>query len=335
MMGLGWLLLTLAGGVQATEFQLDTDTPDSLCPELSMTREAVRQRLGQLETEAGGRWHGVYSSVHDPTGRRGDYVRLIIRDAEGREQLQRELPLKGESCETLAQAIALVVDSHFREIALSTGRDDVSEKPRPASVTPPESTPEAAKVTVVPSHTSAPKDRVLTQSVTPQRRAALAVGANYESVPSQFAASVGLTLELPDHWRWQFHVGFPLANEREAVSPGVAKAYVVPMRFSLGYVVRPARRLEWVIGPELFFSLEHGATDEATAGRSGWRVSPGIGAQTVAIGWVTQSVGVYARLAADEVVLQSRKFLMYEQPVFEFSRMRLSGGVGLWAVIWP
>src|SRR5512142_257068 len=106
MIGLRWLVLALGGSVQATEFQLDTDTPDSLCPELSMTREAVRQRLGQLETEAGGRWHGVYSNVHDPTGRRGDRARLVIRHADRREQLKRELPLKGESCETLAQAIA-------------------------------------------------------------------------------------------------------------------------------------------------------------------------------------------------------------------------------------
>src|SRR5512142_5392 len=112
MIGLRWLVLALGGSVQATEFQLDTDTPDSLCPELSMTRSAVRQRLGQLETEAGRRWHGVYSNVHDPTGRHGDYVRLVIRDAEGHEQLKRELPMKGESCETLAQAIALVVEGY-------------------------------------------------------------------------------------------------------------------------------------------------------------------------------------------------------------------------------
>jgi len=81
MTGLSWLLLTLGGIAHATEFQLDTDTPDALCPELSMTREAVRRRLGQLETEAGGGWRGSYSIVHDPSGRRGDHVYLVIRDA--------------------------------------------------------------------------------------------------------------------------------------------------------------------------------------------------------------------------------------------------------------
>ncbi|HEY5962010.1 MAG TPA: hypothetical protein VIV60_35875, partial [Polyangiaceae bacterium] len=74
---------------------------------------------------------------------------------------------------------------------------------------------------------------------------------------------------------------------------------------------------------------------EIPAGRDGWRVSPGIGARIGVLGWVAQSVAVDMSLAADEVLFQSRKFLMYEQPVFEFSRTRLSATIGLSAVIWP
>lgn len=338
MMGLGWLLLALGGGVRATEFQLDTDTPDSLCPELSMTREAVRQRLGQLETEAGGQWHGLYSSVHDPTGRRGDYVRLVIRDAEGREQLTRELPLKGESCETLAQAIALVVDGYFRELAQGPTGDEAAEKPRaPGAPTSDEDETKATSSTQV-AVASAQSTLLVTptqsHSSMLQPRLAFAFGAGYESVTNEPAATVGLSVGQAEHWRWQLRAGFPFSMHREEVAPGAATAYVMPTRLSLGYVLEPVRRVQWLIGPEVLLSLERGATQDIAAGRSGWRVSAGIGAQTAVVGWVAQWMALYMSLTADEVLLQSRRFLMYEQPVFQFPRTRLSAAVGLQAVIW-
>jgi hypothetical protein len=328
MTGFGWLLIALGSAVQATEFQLNTDTPDSLCPELSMTRNAVRQRLGQLETEASGRWHGMYSSVHDPTGRRGDYVRLVISDVEGREQLTRELPMKGESCETLVQAIALVVDGFFRELAQSEARDERDEvaandapKPQPAMELP-----------VASPHLTLPESPA--QRPIRQPRMAFALGAGYESVPSKSTVTAGLSIGILAHWNWQLQIGIPFSKHRDDVPPGVATAYVIPARLSLSYVLEPIRRMEWFIGPEGFFSLEHGATQKIPAGRNGWRVSPGIGVQTAVVGWVAQSIALYMSLAADVVLLESRQFLVYEEPVFEFARTRLSATAGLRAVIW-
>lgn len=336
-MELSWLLLALGGSVQATEFQLDTNTPDSLCPELSMTREAVRQRLGQLETEAGGRWHGLYSSVHDPTGRRGDYVRLVISDPEGREQLTRDLPLKGESCETLAQAIALVVDSYFRELTHDLARNETAEKP-PASqalTSPHELEPPSTTEAPVASPQSTPRVAPeQARSSMLQARVAVALGAGYESVTNNGAATVGLSIGQAAHWRWQLQAGFPFSKHHEEVSPGAVTAYLVPVRLSLSYVLEPIRRIQWLIGPEVLLSLERGAAQGVPAGRNGWRVSPGIGAQTAVVGWVAQSIALYLSLNADEVVLQSRKFLMYEQPVLQFPRTRLSATVGVRALIW-
>jgi hypothetical protein len=334
MTGFGWLLLALGSAVQATEFQLNTDTPDSLCPELSMTRNAVRQRLGQLETEASGRWHGMYRSVHDPTGRRGDYVRLVISDAEGREQLTRELPMKGESCETLVQAIALVVDGFFRELAQSEAGDERDERVERVEVTEndaPKPQP-AMEPTVVSPHLTLPE--LPAQRPIKQPRTAIALGAGYESVPSKSIVNAGLSFGISAHWNWQLQAGFPFSNHREEVPPGAATAYVIPTRLSLSYVLEPVRRLEWFIGPEGFLSLEHGATQKIPAGRNGWRVSPGIGAQTAVVGWVAQSIALYLSLAADVVLFDSRQFLVYEEPVFEFARTRLSATAGLRAVIW-
>lgn len=277
----------------------------------------------------------MYSSVHDPTGRRGDYVRLVIRDAEGREQLSRELPLKGESCETLAQAIALVVDGYFRELVQSPARDEVVENPRPPVLVTENDEAKAppAKMLPVASPYSTPLEAPTPRPMR-QPRVAFALGAGYESIPSHPAAAAGLSIGLPAHWYWQLQVGFPFSKDREAVLSGVATAYVMPARLSLSYVLEPVRRVEWLVGPEVLLSLERGATQEIPAGRNGWRVSPGIGAQTAVVGWVAQSIALYMSLAADEVLLQSRKFLMYQEPVFEFSRTRLSATAGLRGVIW-
>jgi len=100
--GLTWLLLAMSTSVQPAEFHIETDTPDALCPELQLTRDAVTKRLGRLEVDGGGTWQGRYSTVHDPAGRHGDSVRLVITDPFGKEQLTRLRSLSIASFEILA-----------------------------------------------------------------------------------------------------------------------------------------------------------------------------------------------------------------------------------------
>jgi len=342
MTGSSWLLLALAGGAQAAEFQLDTDTPDALCPELSMTREAVRQRLGQLETEAGSHWRGSYSTVHDPSGRRGAYVRLVIRAAEGKEQLTRELPLKGESCDTLAQAIALVVDGFFRELAHAPDREPAtaSEQAVP-SVT---GAPQASATRVTPAEPDGTKTHVAGTESLPHGtgnvrdkglcRLALALGAAYESVPSSGALHLGAILEPHTRWQLQLRGSLPTSSRADDNSAAAA-AYLIPVRLGLGYVAARSARLRWLIGPELLVSLESGFTRGIPEGHDGWRASVGLGAETGLAYWVTDSVALAGGLSVDQVLVQGRRFLMYEQPVLEFPRSRLSGTLGFWAVILP
>ena len=330
MIQLSWLLLAL-GGVQTTEFELDTDTPDSLCPELTMTRDAVRQRLGQLETEGGGRWHGSYSTVHDPTGRRGDYVRLVIRDAEGKEHLNRELPIKGESCDTLAQAIALVIDGFFRELTQSPTREEAEENPPPPQHPLGRVTPSERPTALPPIASTTPTPKL---AGTPEQ-VGFALGGSYESVPSKPALTIAFSVAQPGRWRTQLQAGIPFADLREQHDVGAAVGYVIPVRWALSYALEPLVRVQWFIGPEALLSVEHGAAKGVPNVHTGWRVSPGIGAQTGLAYWVTRSVGLAASVSGDEVFFQSRGFLMYQQPVLEFSRTRLSATFGIWAVIWP
>jgi hypothetical protein len=109
--------LLLSAGARAEEssgFTLETGSPDALCPALEVAREAVSRRLGALVVE--GRWRARYTIAHAPSGARGDFVRLELFNPEGRAELVRDLPIEGESCRTMAEVIALVLDRYFRSL---------------------------------------------------------------------------------------------------------------------------------------------------------------------------------------------------------------------------
>src|SRR6266700_5807862 len=111
---IAWLPLPLLAVMAAAGgLEVDTSTPDALCPDLGQVREAAQARLGDIEAE--GAWRASYALIHRPDRREdGDVVRLELRDPGGRLRLQRDLPRAGESCAALAQALVVVLDSYFR-----------------------------------------------------------------------------------------------------------------------------------------------------------------------------------------------------------------------------
>lgn len=123
--------LLLSEGARAEEpsgFTLETGSPDALCPALEVAREAVTRRLGALVVE--GRWRARYTIAHVPSGT-GDFVRLELFNPEGRAELVRDLPIEGESCRTMAEVIALVLDRYFRGLVT---HERPTESPTPAPV---------------------------------------------------------------------------------------------------------------------------------------------------------------------------------------------------------
>lgn len=96
--------------------RIETGSPDALCPELESTRVAVRRRLGELVVPGDGVFVARYTIGHAPAGSPRDFVRLELLDASGGVLLARELPLDGESCGTMAEVIALVLDRYFRAL---------------------------------------------------------------------------------------------------------------------------------------------------------------------------------------------------------------------------
>ncbi|HEY8943004.1 MAG TPA: hypothetical protein VIM73_02030, partial [Polyangiaceae bacterium] len=128
---------------------VDAAAPDALCPAIEATREAVRARLGRIDVPQGERWSALYTIVHSPGTERGDRIRLELRDPNGELKLQRDLPMAGESCTTLAQIIALVLERYFRDLSAGIALAD-SE---PATQASP---PSSLSAPVAPSHPVAP-----------------------------------------------------------------------------------------------------------------------------------------------------------------------------------
>lgn len=96
---------------------IETGSPDAFCPDLIQTREAVRRRLGSVEVEGRRGWRASYTIGHAPAGSPRDFVRLELYNPEGVTELVRDLPMSGESCATMAEVIALVLDRHFRSLS--------------------------------------------------------------------------------------------------------------------------------------------------------------------------------------------------------------------------
>jgi hypothetical protein len=118
---------------------VETGSPDALCPDLASAEEAIHARLGELEAGDAANWRVRYTIGHAPDAASGDFVRLELFDAGGEPRLSRDLPLAGESCATMAQVIALVVDRFFRAMVSEHELEQKSEggaPPAPKAVEP-------------------------------------------------------------------------------------------------------------------------------------------------------------------------------------------------------
>jgi hypothetical protein len=125
---------------------VETGSPDALCPDVQSAEAAIGARVGELEGPADP-YRVRYTIVHAPESAAGDFVRLQIFDSADELRLSRDLPLTAESCDTMAQAMALVVERFFR--AMVGERAPVPEpSPDPAPEPPPKVEAPAAPSTI-------------------------------------------------------------------------------------------------------------------------------------------------------------------------------------------
>lgn len=339
-MGLSWLLLAITVGFQPTEFRLDTDTPDALCPELAMTRDTVRKRLGTLEVEGGGTWQGRYSTVHDPTGSHGDYVRLVIIDPAGAEKAVRQLPIRGESCATVAQAIALVIDGFFRDLGQAAANDAslLNESTPAPGATPPHTESESAsRPTNLPTVSTESTPAITTASLPRNSGHVLGIiaGSGYESVPGSAVGSFGLFGAMTSRLRTDLRFSVPWRDEQHELKGGAAHLRLFPLRLALTYDVAVWDELRLFMGPEVLVSFEKATTSNVESGKSGWRAAFGPGARGGAAYWLLPGIALVAGFSADHVLLKSRRFLLEGDSEFDVAKTRLAGMFELWGAIFP
>ncbi|HEY5961601.1 MAG TPA: hypothetical protein VIV60_33810, partial [Polyangiaceae bacterium] len=95
---------------------VETGSPDSFCPSLDQTAQAIHARMGTIKSEQKG-WLARYTLGHAPGSEEGDFIRLQLYDPQRQLRLMRDLPIKGASCATMAQSIAIVLGVFFTNLS--------------------------------------------------------------------------------------------------------------------------------------------------------------------------------------------------------------------------
>jgi hypothetical protein len=277
---------------------VDSASPDALCPPLEATRATVAARLGNVELD--GAWRASYVVVHRAEG---DFVSLTLIDPEGSLRLQRELPVRGGSCETLSQVIALVLERFFQQPEAAS--------PEPAAPPPPAQAPPRAEAE---QRIAAPAARAeASRSALESRPAAGALAAPPAlvqaaseptwSVAAAFWASnawlapeARLARRLAERYRVALSAAFDLDDHEVLFARGSVSTQRVPL--SLG-VSRQMLGRPWVrphVGIELLTVLERARTRRLEATGDGVRAVPGLGIRVGADFLGAEQVGPFAEL---------------------------------------
>jgi hypothetical protein len=287
---------------ESTPLELSTGSPDALCPDLSMTREAVDRRLGTLVAPHGVGWKARYTIGHAPEGSPRDFVRLELFGPDGALQLTRDLPLEA-SCSTMADVIALVLDRHFRGLP-EHERESVAAA-APVVVVPAREPPRlvaSAAASVAP----APEPALLFLGVELSLRYPASPGAGLRWLGSSgevFYWGVALSSAfLPDEQR--------LARGGRVELRGVSAQALA----GVGPKIGPVRTF---VGPSLRVTLDRGSARDLPEVDTRYRSVCGAGVQAGAIGpvsgrlyWtLTGSADWTLRAMSGEFVVDGREVL--------------------------
>jgi len=284
---------------------VETGSPDALCPDLTRTREAVAARLGTLDVAEAG-WVATYTIGHAPDAGRGDFVRLELRDSQGRVRLERDLPLEPGGCAAMAQAVAVVLDRYFRALAeAASPADDAAtpgDAPPPESrehgETPAEATPPVAAAGALGVAATTPDDEDGAASALPDPRYELGLLAGAALELPSGVAELLLTAPVAPLVRVGATVSAPFRAEYESLGSGRVRGWSVPLRIWAG-VGRSSGGFWAYGGPELLVALEGGRGTGLAVERSAGRVVPGAGV-ALELGYrLTPRVGLGMRAALD------------------------------------
>jgi hypothetical protein len=235
--------------------------PREGCPNLELTQRAVNERLYGHDTE-GGQWAARYVVTQSSVPGQNEVVRLELSDPEGRVRLRRELAIANEDCSDVAQAIALVLERYFADLAAEQTKESEPIAPPPV------------KPTQTPTPLARPEPQAPRAAET-RLRAGLA-GA---FLPPDSAFALDLSLRFDHEW-WSvgLRAAVPPKTRSERVQGGFAELSAWPLRL---WFAADARwdGIELSIGPDFLVSLENGDTMGIADSGAGTRLVLGVGAQ--------------------------------------------------------
>jgi hypothetical protein len=285
--------------VAAPGLTVETGSPDALCPDLATTRAAVERRLGQLIVADGSSFTARYTIGHAPSGTPRDFVRLELFGPDGNVQLARDLPLDGESCSTMADVIALVLDRHFRALL---GREPASEAPlEPEPAAPPSPLPPPMS----PEPTPTPADRGASQvdaRAQGARRAPVSLSLELAAREARHPALGGRALLST----WPeglvgLAVHVSLSQDSEAVGEGEVKSRESVARAFVAWAPRLGP-LDAYLGPGLRLSLARATAGDLATSLSGLRLSPSFGVDA-GLAWHPEPRWVLSAFTALDVMV--------------------------------
>ncbi len=283
---------------EASGFALETGSPDALCPALEVAREAVTRRLGALVVE--GRWRARYTIAHAPSGTPRDFVRLELFNPDGKVELARDLPIGGESCRTMAEVIALVLDRYFRGLVAHERQTEHDlpgphEPPTPAEplAALPQATPPAAP-------TEALRPRLA-------HRLALEYAVSYPAAVPWVGLRGSAALWPPLELTLGLRVALAPLQER---APGGATVEARPAAARAGLAWRVALAPGLVhVGPVVQVAVEQATTEGLVGHSDRIRAQSSVGLESGFIASVSDSWFVHTAVSAELLVSSGRFFI--------------------------
>lgn len=311
VLGAGLLSSAGAWGAETGGFTLETGSPDALCPELEVTRELVARRLGSLVVEGRKGWRARYTIGHAPSGTPRDFVRLELFSPEGAVELLRDLPIEGDSCRTMAEVIALVLDRYFRGLG--------ADAPRPAEPVPP------APLPAPPAQpTAAPR--------TEEHRTLLArrLSAEYAATYPWAQPWLGLRASTVLSSRFELALGLRLGltPQQEATPRGASvEARALAARASLAWrLAMPPGILR--LGPSVSLTGEHATTIGLANQRDRTRARWSAGVEAGFLAPLGSALFIEGAISA-EVLVSSGRFFIEEREVLSPRWLTLGGSLGI------
>jgi hypothetical protein len=322
MVTFSWYALAIVLGALNSGLTIETRTPDAHCPDVAATRKAADERLGVVDVAGQGRWRAVYAIVYAPDTSEGNRVHLELFDPKGQRRLERDLPIRGESCGAMAEVLVVVLERYFRDL----GSTNEMEAARDSASTPLTPEPAPADKTQVAPTPSRDEERPI---------AAWTLGGGFLSPPAAPAIALEAKLWIAPSVHAGLGAAWSPVRTEESVGPGMVRGTFVPVRAYVGFGRRFAAGYAYA-GPEVLASFDQAKATGIAAPGDAIRVVFGAGAAGGAFFWLRKPWAFSISAAVDGTLpLAMSQFVVSQEEVLRQKWVQGVVSMGLTLVTMP